>query len=78
MEKKKKKMAAYLEISKLNEYDRARTAVSSPVLKPSSVLERSPAETEPSPKRLRTDGEHDNKSNEYANYYFTLFNNNTF
>lgn len=52
IEKKKKKMAALLEIAKLNEYDR--------VVKSAREIENnplSPTETEPNPKRLRTDRE---------------------
>lgn len=52
IEKKKKKMAALLEIAKLNEYDR--------VVKSARELESNPlnpTEIEPNPKRLRTDCE---------------------
>lgn len=47
IERKKKKMAALLEISKLNEHDRA--------LKSKKTLDSPPAEAEPNPKRIRTD-----------------------
>lgn len=47
IERKKKKMAALLEIAKLNEHDRA--------LKSKKNLDTPPAEAEPNPKRIRTD-----------------------
>lgn len=47
IERKKKKMAALLEISKLNEHDRA--------VKSKKNLDTLPAEAEPNPKRIRTD-----------------------
>lgn len=59
IEKKKKKMAALLEIAKLNEYDRvvksAREIESNPL---------NPTEIEPNPKRLRTDCEKEENTDE--------------
>lgn len=59
IEKKKKKMAALLEIAKLNEYDR--------VVKSAREVETStltPTEIEPNPKRLRTDCEKEQSTDE--------------
>lgn len=67
IEKKKKKMAAYLEISRLNEYDR--------VVKSARTLEAASedlqaVETEPIPKRLRTSTGADNKVDDTTRYAF--------
>lgn len=53
IEKKKKKMAALLEITKLNEYDRANKNARMTVN--NSVSESNSVETGPSAKRLRTE-----------------------
>lgn len=55
IEKKKKKMAALLEITKLNEYDRANKCAQMTLN--NSTVESTFVETEPTPKRLRTEGE---------------------
>lgn len=62
IEKKKKKMAALLEISKLNEYDRANKCVRMTLNE--LKTEENLSNLEPSPKRLKTEehsGQEDNK-----------------
>lgn len=71
MEKKKKKMAALLEIAKLNAHD--RDIKSSATLENETVLENTQSVKEPSPKRLRTENECKKDEIEQTKLVFHLF-----
>lgn len=60
IEKKKKKMAALLEISKLNEYDRANKGNNPQMIVDVNDVKENSITTEPSPKRLKTEESVDN------------------
>lgn len=63
IENKKKKMAAYLEISRLNENDRA---VKSTRTSEAAAEDFQTVEAEPVPKKLRTSSESENAANGIA------------
>lgn len=69
IEKKKKKMAAYLEISRLNEYDRVvKSARNSGAVSEDSQT----VEIEPIPKRLKTNTDPEENADETIRYVFVL------
>lgn len=72
IEKKKKKMAAFLEISRLNEFDRNTKKFARKLETPPEDLQV--IETEPTPKRLRTEAEAEVTVHETAGYvlYYIL------
>lgn len=63
IEKKKKKMAALLEIAKLNEYDRANKSNNQRMIIDINSVKENSLTTEPSPKRLKTEESTNNINN---------------
>ncbi|CAH1155330.1 unnamed protein product [Phaedon cochleariae] len=63
LENKKKKMAALLDIAKLNEYDRAQKMKNAGKLEQTQLATLKP-ETEPSPKRIKTEESQNNQNQE--------------